>query len=71
MVKKRLKEINRQFYSRKNRGVLKIHEITTSSHKMYEKKNKKSKNKLIYDKKRGENPFLKNSYNLLDYIKNK
>ena len=55
----------------KNRGVLNIHEITTSSHKIYEKKNKKGKNKLIYDIKRGENPFLKNSYNLLDYIKNK
>ena len=55
----------------KNRGVLKIHEITEKDHKIYEKKNKKSKNKLISDIKRGENPFLKNSYNLLDYIKNK
>ena len=55
----------------KNRGVLNIHEITKDEHKIYQKLNKNSKNKLISCVKRGENPFLKNSYNILDYIKNK
>ena len=56
----------------KNRGVLNIHEITKGEAIKYiKKKTKRSKNKLISSIKRGENPFLKNSYNLLDYIKNK
>ena len=54
----------------KKRNELIIHEITCNTHKIFLKKNRKGKSILIKTIPR-DNPFFKNSYNLLDYIKNK
>tara|TARA_B100000686_G_C16732491_1_gene941564 strand:- start:523 stop:1281 length:759 start_codon:yes stop_codon:yes gene_type:complete len=58
-----------QILFEKNRGVLRIHEITKTRYKIYEKQTKNSKKVLIKNEIRKENPFLKNELSLFDYIK--